>query len=104
MMAATGPADLALRGELNRQAGRIHWAELERHFARGSVVWVAPELDLIEVAVLLVRDRQRATENLVAEGKLVRATDDHARDWISRDPDLWAVVAAPWVLVQEKAG
>jgi hypothetical protein len=27
---------------------------------------------------------------------------EQAQDWQQRDPDLWAVVVAPWVLVQER--
>jgi hypothetical protein len=26
-----------------------------------------------------------------------------AEDWLARDPPLWTVVVAPWVLVQERA-
>jgi len=32
----------------------------------------------------------------------VRADDVDARDWERRNPVLWAVVVAPWVLVQER--
>lgn len=102
MSASTTPPDEVLWGEINRQTGRIRWAELERHFARGVVVQVAPDQDLVQVAVMLVRDQAGGVEKLIASGQLVRVTDNHARDWFERDPDLWAVVVAPWVLVQEK--
>ena len=35
-------------------------------------------------------------------GRIERLTTATARDWAARDPDLWAVVVAPWVLVQER--
>jgi hypothetical protein len=92
----------ALWGELNAQTGRIAWQELERHFARGVVVWVASDLDLVEVAVSVVRDEKATIEEQVANGKLVQLTDDQASDWAGREAELWAVVAAPWVLVQER--
>lgn len=95
--------DQALWGELNSQTARIGWAELERHFARGSVIRVTPDLDLVEVAMKLVRDQKLEIEELMASGQLVRANDEHARDWSARDPELWAVVVVPWVLVQERA-
>ena len=98
------PPDEALWGEINAQTARIGWEELERHFARGSVIWVAPELDLVEVAAMLVLDRADGIESLMTSGELARATDEHARDWSDRDPELWAVVVAPWVLVQEHKG
>lgn len=92
----------ALWGELNGQTGRIAWKELERHFARGAIVWVAPDLDLVDVAVSMVRDEKAVVEQHMIAGKLVPLTDDQAGDWSGREAELWAVVAAPWVLVQER--
>ena len=38
------------------------------------------------------------------QGGLLRKVDDAlAADLLARDPQLWAVVVAPWVLVQERA-
>jgi len=93
----------AIWGELNGQTGRIAWKELERHFARGVVVWVAPDLDLVDVAVSMVRDDKPVIEQLMLTGKLAQLTDEQAGNWSGREAELWAVVAAPWVLVQERA-
>jgi hypothetical protein len=35
-------------------------------------------------------------------GHIGKVTDEEARDWLARDPALWSVVVAPWVLVQER--
>ena len=35
--------------DLNQQTARVHWQELETHFARGVVIQVASDLDLVEV-------------------------------------------------------
>lgn len=86
---------------LNAQTGRLAWAELERHFARGVVVKVAAELDLVEVASRLVQDDKAAVEAWLEDGTLSRATSLDAMDWNGRTPEFWAVVVAPWVLVQE---
>ena len=43
--------DVELRQKVNRETARLPWSELMRHFASGNVVWVADELDLVEVAV-----------------------------------------------------
>jgi len=96
------PGKDALWGELNGQTGRIAWKELERHFARGVVVWVASDLDLVDVAVSMVRDDKPVIEQIMIAGKLAPLTDEQAGDWSGREAELWAVVAAPWVLVQEK--
>jgi hypothetical protein len=90
-----------LRDLLNAQTGRIGWDELARHFSRGAVLCVGPGEDLIAVAESLVRDRRRAVERLLENGSLRRAADDDARRWENRRSEFWAVVVAPWVLVQE---
>lgn len=93
--------DLPLETRLNTETGRITWGELERHFARGVVVRVEPDLDLVAVAAAFVRDDEASVMAWMTDQRLWRATAEDARDWHERDPALWAVVAAPWVLVQE---
>jgi hypothetical protein len=62
---------------------------------------VALGLDLVEVAVGIAQDDRAAVEGWLLAGALTRASDADAQDWLARDPVFWAVVAAPWVLVQE---
>jgi hypothetical protein len=90
-----------LRTQLNAETGKLAWKELERHFARGVVIWVAADLDLVEVAAGFVRDDKPAVERWLTEGRVARANSEHAEEWHRRQPVFWAVVAAPWVLVQE---
>ena len=89
---------------LNGQTGKIAWQELVRHFARGVVVCVGPELDLLETAGKLVEDRADDIRALYEQGALHRARDEDAIRWQQGDPEFWAVVVAPWVLVQETDG
>jgi hypothetical protein len=96
----TEPSEL-LRARLNAETGRLRWPELQRHFARGALLKVAPSLDLVVVAVAIARDDRAAVEAWLGAGELSRASDADALDWLERDPVFWAVVAAPWVLVQE---
>jgi len=86
---------------LNAQAGRLSWPELQRHFARGVVLRVAADLDLIAVAAAVVRDEKPKVQTWMELGKLGKADVADARRWEATAPDFWAVVAAPWVLVQE---
>ena len=90
-----------LRCKLNGETGKVGWNELARHFARGVVIRVAPGLDLIEVAATMVRDDKPAIEAWLASGQIARAATPDAIDWNVRQPVFWAVVTAPWVLVQE---
>ena len=90
-----------LRSQLNGETGRLSWKELERHFARGVVIRVARSLDLVVVATSITQDDKAAVERWMNEDLIGRATSDQAMDWQQRQTNFWAVVTAPWVLVQE---
>ncbi len=87
--------------DLNQQTARIRWQELETHFARGVVIEVDSELDLVEVATCFANDDKAAVEHWINDGRVQHLRMATARDWEARDPELWAVVVAPWVVVQE---
>lgn len=93
-----------LRAELNTETGKLAWAELQPHYARGSVVKVAGELDLVAVAECMVRDDTAAIQSWMDAGQISRAGEDDARRWNDDQTLFWAVVTAPWVLVQEITG
>lgn len=101
------PADVAYpqvetRDLLNAQTGRILWPELARHFARGILVCVDQDQDLIAVAEHLVRDHSTELKSLIEAGTVHRARDEEAIRWARECTEFWAVVVAPWVLVQER--
>lgn len=58
-----------LRAKLNAETGKITWRELERHFARGVVIRVAEDLDLVEVAYRMAKDDRPAVERWLTEGR-----------------------------------
>lgn len=93
--------DIRVRDILNAQTGQLEWSELVRHFARGVVVLTSPGEDLVAIAESMVGDNQAVINRLYEEGKLRRALDDDARRWHENNSRFWAVVVAPWVLVQE---
>ena len=92
-----------LRAKLNGETAKVSWAEMQRHHARGVVLRVAGELDLVAVALAMAQDDGAAVGRWMQAGQLGKVSDDQARDWLARDPALWSVVVAPWVLVQERA-
>lgn len=96
----TTPSEI-LRAKLNLETARLHWPELERHFARGVVIRVASGMDLLEVALGVAENRTGQVQEWLANGSISRADMPDAEDWHSRQPTFWAVVVAPWVLVQE---
>lgn len=90
-----------LWARLNGETARLEWVELARHFARGVVIRVDPALDLVRVAAAVVSDDREAVEQWTQSGEMAHASEDDARRWNDEHAVFWAVVTAPWVLVQE---
>ncbi len=99
---SNGEVEISLRDRLNAETGTLTWDELAKHFARGVVLRLSTEVDLITVAEAIIKDDKDRVERWMNAGDLRRASDDDARDWVARLPTFWSVVSAPWVLVQEK--
>jgi len=93
-----------IKARLNLETSRIHWHELQTYYARGQVVRVAPDLDLLDVASELAADNKARFEQWLSGGQVGDVAPDLARAWYDRNAELWAVVIAPWVLVQDRAG
>jgi hypothetical protein len=90
-----------LRAKLNLETAQLGWPELERHFARGVVIKVAPGMDLVDAALQVAENNTATVDAWLTEGRIARAEMSDAEDWHARQPVFWAVVVAPWVLVQE---
>jgi len=90
-----------LRAKLIGETGKLEWHELERHFARGVVVAVNPGIDLIDVAVCMANDDKAGLEKWFDAGTVRRAEAADAEAWVKTQPLFWAVVLAPWVVIQE---
>lgn len=90
-----------LRALLNAQTGKADWKELERHFARGVLVVVADDLDLVEVAACVAEDDKARIEAWMKQGKVRGPEVEDAKRWSVDNSEFWTVVSAPWVLIQE---
>jgi len=90
-----------LKARLNTETAKISWTEIQRFFAKGQVFIVAPELDLIDTAARMIHDEKGSVKEWLEQKRIVQATTEDAKRWHEGDPDLWAVVVAPWILVQE---
>jgi len=92
--------DTELHDKINRETARVRWSELDRHFASGAVVWVSPDLDLVEVALRIAHDDKTHVTRWMTEGKIAKVSDAQALSWQAADATLWASVVSPFVLVQ----
>ena len=98
--AAPGHSPLYLK--LLAETAKIAWPELERFFARGMLLRVARDLDLVTVAAAIAEDDSTQVAQWLSAGLVERMQAETAADFAARDPQLWAVVVSPWVCVQER--
>ncbi len=96
----TKNADQALISKINSETAKIPWIELQRFFAAGKAVYVAPDLDLIKTASYFAKDNKEEIEQLMTNGDLGLVSDQQAKEWLENDIISWAAVVSPWVLVQ----
>lgn len=84
------------------ETAKIGWSELERFFARGMLLLVARDLDLVSVAEAIAADDSQQVAQWVSAGLVERLQAETAADFAAHDPELWAVVVSPWVCVQAR--
>jgi hypothetical protein len=92
-----------LYAKLLGETASITWKELEPFFARGALLWVERSQDLIAVAEAFAENAGVKVAAWLESGEVSKLSESTALDLFTRDPALWAVVVAPWVLVQERA-
>ncbi len=89
-----------IMARLNSETSKMAWSEMQTFFASGNVVFVDASLDLIDIASEFSLDNKPAFEVWIKESKVGAVTDEQAKEWLENDVTVWAVVVAPWVLVQ----
>lgn len=100
------PADMSrddLLARLNLETSRISWHDLQTYYARGHVVRVEPELDLLDVAAELAADNTAQFQQWMEANRIGDVSPECAQAWYDANTELWAVVVAPWVLVQDRS-
>ena len=98
----TDPAS-TLYAKLLGETARISWEELQPFFARGQLLWVSDNLNLVEVAQAVADDDSARVGAWLQAGQVAKVDEVRAQGYLQRDPELWAVVVSPWVLIQERA-
>ena len=92
--------DDELKIKLVQETARMSWRDLQEHFASGVTLYVAPELDLLDVACNLSRDETQVLKPYIDKQMLCAVSDERARTWFEDDTEMWTLVIRPWVLVQ----
>ena len=92
-----------LISKINSETSKIAWSELQKFYAQGLVVAVQAPLDLIATAAIFSRDDKSQVQQWLDNKQVYAVEDEQAQHWYQQDALLWAVVVAPFVLVQELA-
>jgi hypothetical protein len=85
---------------LNRETGKLSWQELQPYFAKGSLLHLETGYDLVDIAASLVKDDKSIILPLI-ENKLLGQLQDETAKTFDLTNMFWAVVVAPWVVIQK---
>jgi hypothetical protein len=88
------------RAKVNLETAQMDWRDMQRYFASGAALYVAADLDLVEVAFQMSENNAELVGQWMATDQFGKVTDEQARVWLETDAVLWTVVVSPWVLVQ----
>jgi len=91
-----------IKAKIVSETARINWLALQKFYAAGSVITVAAQLDLVDVAFAFSCDNKAQVADWLASGVVGRTTEQQAQQWFTQQTELWAVVISPWILVQDK--
>ena len=65
-----------------------------------SGLGVAPDMDLVDVALAISCDQKDVVAAWMDGGKVGQVSDAQALEWLEANALMWCVVVRPWVLVQ----
>ena len=92
---------LTPKEHFEKEVAEISFQELQKFFAKGMLIKVDSQLDLVEVALQIHADNTAQVRQWMDNKGIERAHDNHAQTWIENRSMLMAVTVAPWILVQD---
>jgi len=82
------------------ETAKIAWKELQRFYAKGTVIHVNEALDLVQVATAFSNDDSVLVGAWMKSEQVGAVADSQALEWFENNAEVWAVTVAPFVLVQ----
>lgn len=92
--------DLTTEQKLNMETASLTWRELELFFAKGNLIRVDQNKDLVKVAALIADNKHQEIEVLIANQEIEFMTADWVKNNCEADSSFWTVVVAPYVICQ----
>jgi hypothetical protein len=90
------------REELALLTDEVDWSCLRAHLARGGLIVVAPDLDLITVAICVATDDSASIGRWISENRLSKPSENQIREWDAHPAKIFTMlIASPYVLMQE---
>jgi hypothetical protein len=90
-----------LRKKLAEELDTVDWRALRAQAGRDSVILVAPELDLVEVACCVARDRSTEVAGWIDASQLRKPAVEELAAWERElDKPFRMLIVAPYVLIQ----
>lgn len=91
---------LTIREKLESEIAPVQWVDLQIPFARGIVLFVDPQLELIDVAESIANDDTTKVKTWMQEAKISHITNEQAQNWYDNNSFLLTAIVKPWVLIQ----
>ena len=91
-----------LRTKLQEELDTAEWRDLRTQLRRDSLILVAPQLDLIEVAWCVAKDRSATVADWIASGLLRKPEQEELAGWERQlDMPFRMLIVAPYILIQQ---
>jgi hypothetical protein len=90
------------RDTLRAQVMAAPWVDLRDHHARGALLLLASEEDLIDVGLAIARDDRATVSALLARGALRKTSESEAKAFAERTSTRFQLlIVQPFVLAQQ---
>jgi len=87
---------------LHAETAAIEWKDLERFFAKGNLLRISGDIDLVDVALEIANDNKICIEKWMSDDLLASVSNEEASLWSKGESNLWSVIVLPWILVQQR--
>ncbi len=91
-----------VRERLEKDLAEVDWRSLRIHTQRDALILVAAQLDLVEVATMVVTDAADEIGVWIENGQIGKPTAEQLAAWEGElEKPFRMLIAAPYILIQD---